>query len=212
MACYVPELNLFDLSALNSYWKWYLSFSIILPVTLITLVVYWYWNEHEKNPLVYKIEHLSKKENLASWKLLANRINNEFRSINKFSTGPMYNRVYLTENWLIKVGMYKIDLIKHDNVLLQLTHTNEVKLTQDGQTNVQYLHIIVKPINECKQNEFSIKLNSLEYKDFNDHLKSPIQVACDIIIKQSLPDQFLDVFIEHVNANQIYECKREVIG
>jgi hypothetical protein len=210
MAFYVTDLNLFDYATLNSFWKAYVSFSIILPVSIVTLVVYWYLNDYENHPLVRKLQNLCGVEGLTNWRLLANRINNEFRSIDKFSTGSMYNRVYLTETWLIKVNMYRIDLIRHDNILLNLTHTNDLKITQEGHVNIQYLHITVKPINACNQNEFKIKLNSFEYKDFKDHLQSPIQVACDLIIKQSLPDQFLDVFIENVDMNRVYECKREV--
>lgn len=53
-------------------------------------------------------------------------------------------------------------------------------------------------------------MNSFEYKDFNDKLQRPVIEACDIIIKQSLPEQFLGAFREQINENDIYETKVEV--
>lgn len=48
------------------------------------------------------------------------------------------------------------------------------------------------------------RLNALEYKDLKDKLTTPIVNARNIVIKQSLSDQFLDAFRHQVNLNQVF--------
>lgn len=56
----------------------------------------------------------------------------------------MFNIIYVTDNWLIKVSLYSIDMCKIQYLDLTLTYANDVFLTQDGSPGVQYLHILVK--------------------------------------------------------------------
>lgn len=51
---------------------------------------------------------------------------------------------HVTDNWLIKVSLYSIDMCKIQYLDLTLTYANDVFLTQDGSPGVQYLHILVK--------------------------------------------------------------------
>jgi E3 ubiquitin-protein ligase TM129 len=208
---YVPNLEMFNLDNLNIYWKIYLNFSILLPVTLLTLVYYWYVNNYENNFIVSSLKKLAKMENDVSWRVLVNRINNEYRAIDKFTSGSMFNRIYVTNNWLLKVSLYNLYIINNQNITLQLTHANNVKLTQEGNINQQFLNILVKPSNsQVAYNPFYICLSSFEYKDFKDKLLLPIEEAANIIIKQSLPEQFLDAFMEQISLNEKYRSSREV--
>jgi hypothetical protein len=149
----------------------------------------------------------------SSWKEVANAINREFRHVDKFSTGTLFNRVYLTDNWLLKVTLYTLDLSDHQSMQLVLTHSTEVDLNINATSpSTQFLNILVKPSNVERQfKEFNIRLNSLEYKDFSDKLQNPVSHACDVVIKQSLPDQFLDSFRKQLDVNRKFQIKRDVI-
>lgn len=151
--------------------------------------------------------------NQLTWQNEASKINIEFRRIDKFSAGSLYNQIFVTENYLIKIGLYTINICQLQNVDLILTHTNEFKLTQGGGLGTQYLNILAKPVaipNRPIIKPFNLRINSFEYKDFNDKLYKPVIEACNIVIKQSLPEQFLDAFREQINQNTKYETKLEV--
>lgn len=145
-----------------------------------------------------------------SWQAAASKINTEFRRIEKFSAGNLYNQIFVTETFIIKVGLYTINFSVLQETDFILTHTSEFKLTQDGSLGTQYLNILVKPIQAEAHKPFSIRLNSFEYKEFNDRLPRPVVEACDVIIKQSLPEQFLDAFRNQINENETVRIKREV--
>lgn len=187
-----------------------MNFSILLPVTLLTLAYYWFANNFDNNFIVRNLKKLATNENNVSWRVLANRINNEFREVEKFSSGSMFNRIYVTNNWLLKVNLYNLQIINNQNINLQLTHANNVKLTQEGNINQQFLNILIKPLDNSTFKPFYICLSSFEYKDFKDKLLLPIEEAANIIIKQSLPEQFLDAFIEQISLNEKTLIKREV--
>lgn len=209
---YVPQMNLFNLRMLSISWQIYLYASSLLALTLTTLCYYWYMNNYEYNPIVKKLKLIaSKEENSVNWKTIVGRINTEFRNYDKFSSGTnIIHRVYITNNWLIKVNLYDLNLIKIDNVSLHLTHAHEVRLTPEGNMNTQYLNILVRPRVHLYVKPFYIRLNSLEYKDFKDKMLLPIEEEAGIVIKQSLPDQFLDAFIQQIDLNEKFRLKREV--
>ena len=60
-----------------------------------------------------------------------------------------------------------------------------MKLTQEGNTNQQFLNILVKPSNSLAFKPFYICLSLFEYKDFKDKLLLPIEEAANIKNKSS---------------------------
>ena len=206
MGLCVPSLKLFSFEC-SIFWRIYLTFSFIFAVALLSLVYKWRENYYINHPLCKELKKLATNSTtvLASpdsaWKSVANEINIEFRRVDKFYSGTLNNRIYLTDNWFIKINLYSIVVCKNQDAEFVLTHSNDINLTYDSTPSIQYLNILVKPCTaQSNQDEnsrvkfkpFYIFLNSFDYKDFNDKLNSPIKEACNIIIKQSLPDQFLD--------------------
>lgn len=207
-ALYLPNLDLFNLKELNIYWKIYLGFSILFALGLNTLVYYWYMNTYDNHPVANKLRKFSETKN---WRQVANQINTEFRRYDKFTSGnSVYNRLYLTDSWLVKVNQYSLNISPSQNIDLTLTNSIELNLAYDGAPSHQLLNILIKPIEQSLFKPFNIRLNSLEYKDFNDKLNLPIRQTCDIIIKQSLPEQFLDAFKDTVMRNETYIETRQV--
>lgn len=47
-------------------------------------------------------------------------------------------------------------------------------------------------------------MNATEYSDLKEKLHSPIRMARDVVIKQSLSDRFLDAFKKQVDQNEVY--------
>lgn len=152
---------------------------------------------------------------------MANEINREFRQVDKFSSSSpsLFNRVYLTDTWLIKVSLYTVDVSRQDESMeLVLTDSTELDLNVHNAPATQFLTIVVKPRQlepppRRLFDEFRIRLNSLEYKDFVDKLSQQQQAvrhACDVVIKQSLPEQFLDAFKRQLALNNTYQMKLSV--
>lgn len=59
---------------------------------------------------------------------------------------------------------------------------------------------------------FSFRLNSLEYRDLKDKLQTPIRNARNIVIRQSLSDQFLETFREQVDINQVFRLPGNMVS
>ena len=58
---------------------------------------------------------------------------------------------------------------------------------------------------------FFFRLNSLEYRDLKEKLQAPVRNARNIVIKQSLSDQFLEAFREQVNENQVFRLPLNMV-
>jgi E3 ubiquitin-protein ligase TM129 len=240
---FVPSLRLFSFEC-SVYWKIYLSISLIFATTLLLMVYNWSRDNYRNHPICKQLKKLANLPTMHAansnslWQVIGNEINIEFRRVDKFSTGTLYNRIYLTDTWFLKVNLYDLVVCKHQNAEFVLTHANDLRLTYDGTPGIQYLNILVNSVanNDTKSfmyfKPFYIFLNSLEYKDFSDKLNRPVKEVCNIIIKQSLPDQFLEAvsaikiifnlngnvldffvfkFRNQVNLNPIYQLKRNVI-
>ena len=198
MGLCAPSMQLFSGNC-SIYWKIYLTCSLLLALTVLSLIYKWKSDFYSSHPLSKELKKFASPQQQQTatspdsvWKSVASEINIEFRHVDKFSSGTLYNRIYLTENWFIKVNLYSLIVCRHEHTEFELTHSNEIHLTYDGTPSIQYLNIQVKPTHSALFKPFSIFLNSFEYKDFNDKLNSPVKEAANIIIKQSLPDQFLD--------------------
>jgi len=212
---FAEKTNLFDLSATNNFTNIYLSFSVSFAIGILSLVYYYKQDNFNNHPVSVTLRNLSKDaaSGQLSWQSVASKINIEFRRIEKFTSGSLYNQIYVTDSYLIKVGLYTLNICLLQEADLILTHTNEFKLTQESGLGSQYLNILVKPnqIEGCGTiKPFTIRINSFEYKDFNDKLQRPVVEACDIVIKQSLPEQFLDAFRVQIQQNTSHKAKLEV--
>ena len=162
------------------------------------------------HPIAVKLRKLPRENaNAREWQTIAAQINTEFRRVEKFSSGSMFNNIFVTDSFIIRVGLYTVHVCLLTEADILLTHTNEFRVTQEGGLGTQYLNIQVKPVQRDLK-PFAFRLNSFEYKEFSDKLQRPVIEACDIIIKQSLPEQFLEAFKEQINENDRYETRLEV--
>jgi E3 ubiquitin-protein ligase TM129 len=169
-----------------------------------------YKNEFSYHPIVNRLNKLAQGENLQSWHLLANKINAEYLSIEKFSCGSLFNRVYVTNNWILKVTLYNLQIIKQENASLKITNSTNINFNHEGDLNVNPQYLTIKII-DASQESLNVHLNALEYKDFKDKVANQIEEPTNIHIKQSIHDQFLDVFKEEITRNKTYECRQDEV-
>ncbi|KAK7479297.1 hypothetical protein BaRGS_00029467 [Batillaria attramentaria] len=76
-------------------------------------------------------------------------------------------------------------------------------------TTAQYLNINVQRV-ERYLSDFKIRLNSLEYSDLRTKLQAQIQNARNIVVRQSLSDQFLEAFHHTVSQNPVFHPQPHV--
>ena len=56
------------------------------------------------------------------------------------------------------------------------------------------------------------RLNALEYRELKDKLQAPVRNARDIVIIQSLSEQFLQAFAEQITQNPAFNLPEEMVG
>lgn len=76
---------------------------------------------------------------------------------------------------------------------------------------MQFVNIIVKPTRKGTS-EFSIRVNSLDFKELQDRIDRPITVlsGVNLIIHRSVLERFIEVFKELITANPKYRCDQEL--
>ena len=194
------DLNVFNLYHSGLIVKVY--FTITLSVLLFgcCLAAFWSWNNCVYHPLVRVLGSYT-----GPWRATASSVNIEFRRIDKFCSRTSIggSKIYVTDSWIIKTSAYRIDLAHQQNVHLTIQRSEDHAMSFESQTPVQFLWIKVQSINLAVK-PFILRVNSTEYGDIKDKLQSPVRNARNVVIHQTLSDQFLAAFGERVEANQQY--------
>lgn len=196
-ALFSPQKNLFNLWSLSMFWRIYLTLSVALILLTCILAYYWTRQNWANHPIAKQLGHLGNGD---SWRTVASSINVEFRRFDKFTTGPHGRRVIVTDSWVIKTATYFLHIAHQNDIHLTLAHSEEHSLSYENMTSVQYLNFAVTSVNP-KVKPFSIRLNSLEYRDLKDKLQAPVRNARNVVIQQSLSDKFLEAFKDQIKDN-----------
>lgn len=201
LGLFSPQLGLFTPWNLGLFWKIYLTVSTLIILTCSLLFFLWTRNKYNSHPIAKQLALLG--NGTSSWRAVASSINVEFRRVDKFTTGAPGRRVIVTDSWVILTSTYYVYIAHQNDIHLALSNSEEHDIHYESMTSVQFLKFNVISINPVLK-PFSIRLNALEYKDLKDKLTTPIVNARNIVIKQSLSDQFLDAFRHQVNLNQVF--------
>jgi hypothetical protein len=81
------------------------------------------------------------------------------------------------------------------------------EISFETNTAVQFLNIQVSSINSAVK-PFVVRLNSLDYSELKEKIQAPIVNARNVVIHQSLSDQFVKAFKEQVEQNQRFHIDR----
>jgi hypothetical protein len=160
------------------------------------------WIFRKNHPLVNTLSHHGNP-----WIDVAARINIEFRRIDKFSSHIGGTSVYITDSWIIKCSAYRVDIAHKPDVHLNILKAENHEISIETNSAVQFLNIQISSINSVVK-PFVIRLNSLDYSELKEKIHAPIVNARNVVIHQSLSDQFVKAFKEQVEQNQRFHIDR----
>nr|XP_002127608.1 E3 ubiquitin-protein ligase TM129 [Ciona intestinalis] len=193
-------LEFFELSewAIHTGWQIYFYTACSLFIGCATLVYYWHMNEWSNHPIAKNLSLYCE-----SWRTGLLEINAEFRSIDKYTSGPSgTSRTIVVDNWIIKTGAYSVKFVHQDHVVLSVGKTEEYQVSPDTMTTVQYVRINVNPLKP--QSGFSVRILSTEYSDFKAKLRTEIYTLPNVTIHQTSGELFLSAFRDQVEQNPLY--------
>ena len=178
---------------------------LIMPMLGFILYLYWMVFGCKFHPLVKTMSAHGRP-----WQNVAAQINGEFRSIDKFSSIMGGTSLYVTESWILKCTAYTVHAVQQtDSHLSVLGSEDHVYAHESNQQGAQLLHIKVISINPHVK-PFVINLNSMDFQEMKDRLRSPLLHARNIVIHQSLSDRFVEAFREEVGRNGVLQLTSSV--
>lgn len=202
LGLFAPHLQLFTPWLAHTGFQILLGTSVSIAIAACLVVFYWSRNKWDKHPIAKQLNYLGDEN--SSWRAVASSINVEFRRIDKFSSGiPTGRRVIVTDSWVIKTSTYFVHVAHQNDIHLTLSASEEHNISYENMTSVQFVHIDVVSINQNIP-PFSIRLNALDYRDLKEKLQTPVRNARNIVIRQSLSEQFLHAFAEQVSLNPVF--------
>lgn len=175
----------------------------LLPAAVVSWIVADWWRDGwRRHPLTAGLSIYAPNNSREAWKSVAADVNTEFRRVDKFTSGASsVYRVVATDNWLLKVTNYQVQLIHLRDAVLSLegSHTTHGPAPATP-TPSQLLTIKVVPVREGVP-AFSIRLSSMEFGELERKVVNPVVNARNIVIQQSLSDFFLESFTQTISLN-----------
>ncbi|RDD37261.1 Transmembrane protein 129 [Trichoplax sp. H2] len=180
------------------YWDVYFYMTSSIALLAITLGYYWSSSKWQHHPIVTNLQQFGQP-----WRVVSSSVNNEFRRIEKFSSGELNFCTYITDSWILKISTYTLLIAHKHDAKLSIVDSQTYQLAVDSPTAVQKLHIRVKSVQRGKC-DFIIVLNSEKYQELTGMLEEPIENMRNLVIQQSLSDKFVVAFKEQVMRNDRY--------
>ncbi|XP_076472348.1 E3 ubiquitin-protein ligase TM129-like [Babylonia areolata] len=201
LGLFAPEVSVWELAG-----GWLLTACIALPLGLAACVLFWQRDGWDRHPIANQLAQLSSGR---GWRDVASAINIEFRRIDKFASGSFGRRLYVTDSWILKTSTYYVYIAHQNDIHLTLDKAEEHPLSYENSVATQYLNITVRRVEPHLKN-FSIRLNALEYSDLKTKLQAQVLNARNIVVRQSLSDQFLDAFHSTVGENPVFPVRSDM--
>lgn len=178
--------------------------SMILPLVVMTLI----WSYKRKNWSTHPIPKiLANYCNTPEqgWEAVAAGINTEFRRSDKLlKQFSSVCKIIATENWIMKTSLYFVHFAHQSDSALIADRSDAHSISMHDTTDsAQFVNIQVKPTRRGVKN-FSLRINSLDFKDLQDRINRPIVVLSSVKFHTSLIDRFIEVFETEVKANAKY--------
>ncbi|XP_067945298.1 E3 ubiquitin-protein ligase TM129-like [Watersipora subatra] len=198
-----PKLYLFGFFELSLLKQLGYAAAISLPFSSSVCIFFWSRDNWMHHPLTQKLKHLMPTERNHSVDIVAGTINAELRRPNLFNSGHYSQKVRVTDNWIVKVGTYTVDIVHQANCVLSLHSSEEHTLSEESPYGVQILQIDVRPVDNS-QRPFSIRLNSVDYGELRAKLQAPLVNARNVVVRQTVTEQFTAAFADVVGHNIVY--------
>ena len=181
-----------------------MTLSVLLPFAVMSLIAYYKKNNWANHPIPKILKKYCNSPD-QSWEVVASEINNEFRRNDKLiKKHSSITKIIATENWIMKTSLYFVHFaFQSDSALIAIKSDSHNISIADSLDSVQYVNIQVKPTRPGVK-EFSIRINSLDFKDLQDRINRPITILSSVKFHTSLIDRFVDVFTNEADKNPKY--------
>lgn len=189
---------------LRMFWIILTVLSIILPFAVMSMIYYYKRNNWENHPIPKILKKYCNSPD-QSWAVVAGEVNNEYRRneklVKKFSA---ITKIIATENWIMKTSVYFVHFAhQSDSALIAVKSDTHSISIHDSSDSAQFVNIQVKPTRPGVK-DFSIRINSLDFKDLQDRINRPITILSSVKFHTSLIDRFIEVFVAEAAKNPKY--------
>ena len=160
------------------------------------------WRNHRLSRLL-----AAHTDNPREWQTVANALSTEFRRVDKFVHGTTWGKVVVTDNWIIRCGLYEVSVAYQPDVHMSVQATQDYT---DPETllSTQYININVSSINAACC-DFRIRLISTDYSDLVNKVSAPILNVRNVVIQETLTERFEEAFREEISRNGLYTSDRD---
>ncbi|XP_063687201.1 E3 ubiquitin-protein ligase TM129-like [Bolinopsis microptera] len=167
---------------------------------------YWYsggsWKNH---PLAKTLAaHASHSRD---WVNVSDALATEFRRVDKFVHGRTWGKVVVTDNWIIRCGLYVINVAYQPDVHMSIQSTTE-HINPETRLTTQFININVSSVNAASS-DFRIRLNSTDYNDLCNKVSGTILNVRNVVFHETLTEKFEEAFKEEVTQNGLFQTDRE---
>lgn len=175
--------------------------SILLPVLTLSLAWFWSLNNWSNHPMVNKLKLYARD---GDWRQVGADIETEFRRIDKISlrTSPL-SKLIVTDHWVVVIGSWpwSLQLSHQSDVSLHLMSAEQHRISTEGHIGgAQFLRIQIKNRRQDIPS-YNIRLNALEYQNFQDKISGSVENVENIQIFKTVSERFVEVFRETVTEN-----------
>eukprot|EP00118_Oscarella_pearsei_P004600 m.19979 g.19979 ORF g.19979 m.19979 type:complete len:393 (+) comp27939_c0_seq1:36-1214(+) len=200
---FYQPMNVFRLDSASNWIKYYNLAAVVVLISALITARYWSSKNWSRHPLARRLAAHN-----SDWRSAAASVNIEFRRIDKFvsRTGTAGSRIYVTDSWIIKTATYNVHLAHQHDSHLSILKSEEHPMSVETQAPVQYVWMEVRSIRRTAASlaPFAVRINSSDFGDIKDKLHAPVRNARNVVVMQTLSEQFLASFREHVEENGPY--------
>lgn len=188
---------------LQYFWLALTVLAVALPFMVMGLIYYYKQNNWANHPIPKILQKYCNSGQ--RWEVVAAEINNEYRRSDKlvkqFST---VMKIVATESWVMKTSLYFVNFAHQSDSALIATQSDSHRISiQNSLDSVEFVNIQVKPTRPGVR-PFTIRINSLDFKDLQDRINRPITILSSVRFHTSLIDRFIEVFTSEAQRNPRY--------
>lgn len=198
-------------SIFKYFWMTLTCLAVILPFAVTGLICYYKRNNWENHPIAKILKRYCNSTD-QRWELVAAEVNNEYRRSNKLvKRFSSIAKIIVTENWVMKTSVYFCHFAHQSDSALIADKSDSHRISiHDSSDSVEFVNIQVKPTRPGVR-PFTIRINSLDFKDLQDRVNRPITVLSSVKFHTSLIDRFIDVFTAEAKKNPRYIAPAGVV-
>lgn len=201
---YFDNMRFGEFVLLRYFWMFLTTLAVVLPFAVMCLIFYYKRNNWNNHPIPQILKKYCNSADQA-WTVVASEINNEYRRnekvVKRFNS---ISKIVATENWVVKTSLYFVYFAHQSDSALIVDKSDSHRISiNDSSDSVQFVNIQVKPTRPGVKN-FTIRINSLDFKDLQDRVNRPITILSSVKFHTSLIDRFVDVFIAEAKKNPRY--------